>query len=98
VLQKGKIHMGENDDLKLANPDFYNLPPEAVLEMFTHELRHSMASISGCVQLLEKIVLPEVNSSKLTLERVIQIIQGHVDRMEALRQDNYIYLEKRNKP
>ena len=90
--------MGENDDLKLASPDFYNLPAEEVLEMFTHELRHSTASISGCVQLLEKIVLPEVNSSKQTLERVIQIIQGHVDRIEALRQDNYIYLEERNKP
>jgi len=90
--------MSENDDIKLTHPDFYNLLSEAILKMSTHELRHSTASSSGCVQLLEKIVLPEVNSSKQTLERVIQIIQGHVDRMEALRQDNYIYLEKRNKP
>jgi signal transduction histidine kinase len=89
--------MDKNDDLKPASPEFYDLPPEAVLEMFTHELRHSIASINGCVQLLEKIVLPEVVSSKQTLERVIEIIQWNVDRIEALRQDNYLYLEKRNK-
>jgi signal transduction histidine kinase len=96
-IAKRKKPMDKNDDLKLASPEFYNFPPEAVLEMFTHELRHSTASLSGCVQLLEKIVLPEVDSSKQTLERVIQIIHGHVDHIEALRQDNYLYLEKRKK-
>jgi type IV secretory pathway VirB4 component len=88
--------MDENNDLQLMRSDVYKLSPEKVLELFTNELRHSTASISGCVQLLEKIVLPEVVSSKQTLERVIQIIQGHVDRIEALRRDNYIYLEKHN--
>ena len=89
--------MSKNNNLKPANPDFYNLPPEIVLEMFTHELRHSTASIGGCVQLLEKIVLPEVSSSRQTLDRVIQIIQGHIDHIEALRKENFIYLEKRKK-
>lgn len=89
--------MDNNDVLQLASSDVHKLPPEKALGLFTNELRHSTASIGGCVQLLEKIVLPEVVSSKQTLEKVIQTIQGHVDRIEALRHDNYLYLEKHNK-
>lgn len=89
--------MGENDDLQLARFDVFKLPPEKVLELFTNELRHPLASMIGCIELLEKIVLPNTTSSKPTLERVIQIIQGNIDRIETIRQDNYLYLEKRNK-
>lgn len=89
--------MDENDDPQLARFDVFKLPPEKVLEAFSNELRHPLASLSGCLELLEKIVLPNATSSKPTLERVIQLIQGNIDRIEAIRQDNYLYLEKRNK-
>lgn len=89
--------MDKNDEPQSAYSDVYKLSPEIVLELFTNELRHSTASIGACVQLLEKIVLPEVISSKQTLEKVIEIVQWHIDRIEALRHNNYLYLEKRNK-
>jgi len=89
--------MDENNDLQLMRSEVYKLPPEKVLELFTNELRHPLASMSGCIELLQKIVLPDTTLSKPTLERVIQLLQGNVDRIEAIRQDNYVYLEKRNK-
>ncbi len=89
--------MSENENLQFAGFDVYKLPPEKVLELFTNELRHPLASIGGCIELLEKIVLSDTSSSRPTLERVIQLLQGNVARIESIRQDNYIYLEKHNK-
>jgi len=90
--------MSENDDLQLANSDIYNLPPEKALEFSMNELKHPVASINGCIAILEKVILPEIDpSSKTTLERIIQILQGNNDHIEKLRHDNYLYIERRNK-
>jgi hypothetical protein len=66
-------------------------PPEKVLERFNNELKHSLASILGSVQVLS------MKPDEQLRQRSLDIISLNVKRVESLRESVKTYLEKRSK-
>lgn len=87
--------MNHDNDTEDLNPSIDKFTPEEVLELFTNELKNYVNSIEGCASILETASSTESTSTKLLLERVIQILREYGHKIEELRQDNYRYLERR---
>ncbi len=63
-----------------------SIPLKEVLSMFNAELRHHIASMSGCAQILS------MNPPEDLRLRVLNILSGNLDRVEKLQAAVKIYL------
>jgi hypothetical protein len=78
------------DNFEIPEIDIATSPDEA-LEQFNNELRHSLASILGSVQILSMYPDEQLR------EWYLDVISLNVKRVESLRASVKTYLEKRRK-
>ena len=69
-----------------------NTSPDEVLRRFNNELKHSLSSILGAVQILS--MQPD---EQLRL-RNLDIISLNIKKIESIKESVIIYLEKRDRP